>query len=137
MHGPAYLPKGATSIVLFTRILKATRYRDILEAALIPFIEVHYPEHHRFQQDNDPNIPAGGQRTFLKEINWWRTPPSSSDLKPIENVWGSMKNYLHTHAKPKEYRTKTLTLDACKRYVGHLRRVIPKVIEVDSAPSGF
>ena len=61
-------------------------------------------------------------------------------------MWGSMKNYLCTHAKPKntaELRAgikafwKTLTPDACKRYVGHSRRVIPKVIEVDGAPSGF
>ena len=40
--------KGATSIAIVTGILTATRYTDILEAALIPFIEEHHPEHHRF-----------------------------------------------------------------------------------------
>ena len=140
--------KGATSIVIFTGILTATRYTDILEAALIPFIEEHYPEHHRFQQDNDPKHTSRWAQNFFeeKEINWWRTPPSSPDLNPIENVWGSMKTYLHTHAKPKnteELRAgikafwKTLTPNACKRYVRHLRRVIPKVIEVDGAPKWF
>ena len=57
---------GATGIVILTGILMATRYTDILEAALITFIEEHYPEHRRFQQDNDP-IPAGGHRTCVKE----------------------------------------------------------------------
>ena len=140
--------KGATSVVIFTGILTATRYTDILEAALIPFIEDHYPEYHRFQQDNDPKHTSRWSQNFFeqKSIIWWRTPPSSLDLNPIENVWGSMKSYLRTHVKPKntqELRAgikafwKTLTPDACKRYVGHLRRVIHKVIVVDGAPNGF
>ena len=75
----------------------------ILEAALIPLIEEHYPEQHRFQQDNNPkHTSRWAQNNFEeKNINWWRTPPSSPGLNPIENVWGSMKNYLRTHAKPK------------------------------------
>ena len=57
-----------------------------------------------------------------------------------------MKSYLRTHATPKntdELRAgikafwKTLTPSVCKRYIGHLRRVIPIVIQVDGAPSGF
>ena len=55
--------RGATSVVIFTGVLTATRYTDILEAALIPLIEEHYPEQHRFQQDNDPRH---GHRTILK-----------------------------------------------------------------------
>ena len=40
--------KGATSVVIFTGTLTATRYTDILEAALTPYIEEHYPEYHHF-----------------------------------------------------------------------------------------
>jgi len=29
-----------------------------------------------------------------KKIKWWKTPPESPDLNPIENIWGSMKQYL-------------------------------------------
>ena len=35
--------KGASSVVIFTGSLTATRYTDILEAALIPLVEEHYP----------------------------------------------------------------------------------------------
>ena len=65
--------KGTTSVVIFTGILTATRYTDILEAALIPFIEEHYPEYHRFQQDNDPKHTSRWSQNFFeqKSINWW------------------------------------------------------------------
>ena len=42
---------GATKVVVFTGTLTATRYVDILEAALIPFLDD--PDGHRFQQDYD------------------------------------------------------------------------------------
>ena len=140
--------KGATAIVIFTGILTATRYTDILEAALLPFIEEHYPTHHRFQQDNNPKHTSRWSQDYFQEknINWWKTPASSPDLNPIENVWGTMKNYLRSTAKPKNTQElrmgikafwKTMSPEVCKRYVGHLRKVIPKVIEVNGAPSGY
>jgi transposase len=140
--------KGATAVVIFTGILIATRYTDILNAALLPFIEEHYPTHHRFQQDNDPKHTSRWAQNYFQEndINWWKTPASSPDLNPIENVWGTMKNYLRSTVKPKnthELRMgikefwKTMTPEVCKRYVSHLRKVIPKVIEVEGAPSGY
>ena len=57
-----------------------------------------------------------------------------------------MKNYLRSTAKPKNTQElqmgikafwKTMTPEVCKRYVGHLRKVIPEVIKVDGAPSGY
>ena len=58
-----------------------------------------------------------------------------------------MKNYMYLRStvKPKNMHElwmgikefwKTMTPEVCKQYVGHLRKVIPKVIEVDGAPSG-
>ena len=83
-------------MVIFSGIMNATRYTDILDGALVPFIEGHYPTSHRFQQDNDPKHTSRWAQNYLQEknINWWKTPVSSPDLNPIENVWGSMKNYL-------------------------------------------
>ena len=48
--------QGATPTVIFTGIMTATRYTDILEVGLVPFLGDHYLGGHRFQQDND--IPA-------------------------------------------------------------------------------
>ena len=36
-----------------------------------------------------------------KNINWWRTPPESLDLNPIENLWHELKEYLRAKVKPK------------------------------------
>ena len=140
--------RGATQIVIFTGIMNATRYTDILDASLVPFIETHYPSNHRFQQDNDPKHTSRWAQNYFeeKQINWWKTPASSPDLNPIENVWGSMKNYLRTNVKPKNLRELkdgikefwlTLTPSVCKKYIGHLKKVVPKVIEEDGGPSGY
>ena len=36
-------------------------------------------------------------------IYWWKTPASSTDLNPIENVWGSMKNHLRKERQAEEH----------------------------------
>ena len=45
--------KGATSIDTYAGILTATRYTDILDAALLPFVGSKYGSNHRFQKDSD------------------------------------------------------------------------------------
>ena len=47
-------PTSVGRTLIFIGILTAIGYTDILEAALIPFIEEYYPAHHCFQQDNNP-----------------------------------------------------------------------------------
>ena len=145
--------RGATAIVIFTGIMNATIYTDILDAALVPFIEGCYPDGHRFQQDNDPKQTSRWAQDYKitqdyfqhQGIKWWKTPPSSLDLNSIENVWGSTKRYLRTQAKPKTVPElnqgikefwKTLTPQVCTKYIDHLLKVVPKVIEVNGAPSG-
>ena len=46
--------RGTTAVVIFTGIMNATRYTDIFDMALVPFIKGHYLDGHQFQQDNDP-----------------------------------------------------------------------------------
>ena len=138
----------ATPIVIFTGTLIATRYTRILDAALLPFIQQHYPDKHRFQQDNDPKHTSRWAQTYFEQqvINWWHTPASSPDLNPIELIWGSLKQYLRTHVKPKNIEQLkagvqefwlTLTPAVCQKYISHLKKVIPKVIEEDGGPSGY
>ena len=81
-----------------------------------------------------------------KGIKHWPTPPESPDLNPIENVWASMKHHIRSKVKP---RTKdqlvhgiqefwaTLTPAACRRYISHMFKVVPKVIERQGKASGY
>ena len=128
--------------------MEATKYTEILEQTLLPFIKDVYPEGHRFMADNDPKHTSLYARNYLTErgVNWWRTPAESPDLNPIENLWHELKEYIRREIKP---RTKqelidgiasfwsTVTVTKCRKYIRHLRKVIPKVIEVSGAATGY
>ena len=139
---------GATPIIIFTGILVATKLTKIFETGLIPFVQKVFPAHHRLMQDNDPKHSSKLATAYLQDngVMWWKTPPESPDLNPIENVWGSMKRYLRDKHKPTNLETliegiksfwKTLTPEVCRKYIGHIYKVIPKVIEENGGPSGY
>ena len=140
--------RGATNIIMFTRIMNAERLRDIFQAGLLPFIRDTFPDGHRLQQDNDPKHASNLIGNFFEEraVNWWPTPPESPDLNPIENVWGSLKQYLRNFYKPRNLDQlkdgiqqfwSTMTPSDCTRYINHLNKVIPKVVQVEGEPSGY
>lgn len=140
--------RGATRVVMFTGIMNAPRYVKILEAGLVPFITKYFPDGHKLQQDNDPKHKSNCVKNFFeaKQINWWKTPPESPDLNPIENVWGSLKQFLRSTYKPSNMEELkagiqqfwlTLTPAVCRKYIGHLHKVMPKVIELEGNPSGY
>lgn len=94
-------------------------------------------------QDNDP------KRTWSVTIwkkRWWKTPPESPDLNPIENMWHELKEHLRAKVKP---HTKselingikgfwaTVTEEKCRKYIRRLKKVIPKVIELEGAATGY
>ena len=78
----------ATSIVMFGSTLTSTQYRKVLDAALFPFINKLYHDSFRLMQDNDPKQTSRYIKAYfqMKSLNWWKTPASSLDLNPIENV---------------------------------------------------
>lgn len=85
--------KGATGVCIFDGIMDRHMYTDILEKTLIPFIKDVLPDHHRFMADNDPKHTSKDAIAFLERngVYWWRTPPESPDLNPIENLWHELK----------------------------------------------
>lgn len=112
-----------------------------------PFIRIVYPDGHKFMQDNHPKHCSRHARTFYEEnaVNWWPTPPESPDLKPIENLWHELKEFrrvVKPHTKAdliggiKAFWA-TVTVEKCRKYIGHLDKVIPAVIECKGGPSGY
>lgn len=128
--------------------MDAELYTNILERTLLPFLHKVYPNGHRFMQDNDPKHTSLQAKSFFTDnsINWWRTPAESPDLNPIENLWHELKEYIRREVKPTcknelvegiiKFWT-TVTPEKCRKYIGHLHKVIPKVIEVNGAATGY
>ena len=138
---------GATRICIFEGKMNAPLYTEILRQTLLPFIR-ESPVPIRFVHDNDPKHTSHLACAFLEQegINWWKTPAESPDLNAIENLRHELKEYIQREVKPKskeelmsgiEQFWNTVTVNKCKKYIGHLRKVVPKVIEVNGEATGY
>lgn len=138
---------GATQIVIFDGLMDAEGYSNVLRAGLLPFIREKLPTH-KLMQDNDPKHTSRLVRGFMEDegINWWKTPAESPDCNPIENMWHELKEYLRREIKPQTKSAlvegiqqfwRTVDVAKCRKYICHLRKVIPKVIELHGGPTGY
>jgi len=75
----------------------------------------------------------------MHEINWWKTPPESPDLNPIENLWHELKEFIRWEVKPQTKDELILGIEGfwgsvsgekCRKYIRHLQKVIPRVVEM-------
>ena len=128
--------------------MDATIYITILQAGLLPFIRDKYQESHRFMQDNDPKHTSKKAAAFFEQegVNWWRTPAESPDMNPIENLWHELKEFIRREVKPQHKSDlilgikrfwNTVNSQKCCKYIKHLRKVIPRVIELRGAATGY
>ena len=135
------------NIVAFHANMMATRYTQILDAAFVPFATSVYPEGHRLYQDNDPKHTSQWAQWYFQKKTTSITPAESPDVNPIELVWGSMKQAIRNDYKPrtldelesaiKHYWATKLTPEVCQRYVRHIHKVLPRIVEVNGAATGM
>ena len=107
--------KGPTKICIFDGIMDANLFIEILDSTLLPFISEKFSTGHRFMQDNDPKHVSRAAQCFYeaKGINWWKTPPESPDLNPVENMWHELKEFVRRDIKP---RTKDELVEGIRRF---------------------
>ena len=107
-----------------------------------------FPASHRLMQDNDPKHVSHYAQEYMErsDINWWKTPAESPDLNPIENLWHELKEYIRRETKPttKDQLTEgtvkfweTVSKEKCNRHINHLKKVIPRVIELKGDATGY
>ena len=67
-------------------------------------------------------------------------------MNPLENLWHELKHFLHTVVKPSNKEElvagiqcfwDSVTPEKCQRYIGHLKKVLPAVVERVGRASGF
>ena len=67
-------------------------------------------------------------------------------MNPIENLWHELKEYMRREVKPRNKEQlvsginqfwTTVTVRKCFRYIGHLQKVLPRVIEKNGDATGY
>ena len=139
--------QGRTGICIFEGTMDAIVFYEIIEKTLLPFIRDKLPTSHRLLQDNDPKHTSKRAVNFFDDngVNWWRSPPEPPDANPTENMWHELKEYVRkTKPRSKEDLVwtikafwRTVTVEKCNKYINHLKKVLPHIVEVKGCVTGY
>ena len=79
-------------------------------------------------------------------MNWWKMPVSSADLNPTERVWTKLKRYIARRVKPLSksdlisgivlFWSRRMNQDKCIKHIGHVHKVLPKVVAKEGGITG-
>ena len=79
-------------------------------------------------------------------MSWWWTPAESPDCNPIKNMWHELKEFIRREVKPTTKQElidgvrafwDSVDVDKCVVYIEHLRKVLPKIIQLEGAATGY
>ncbi len=138
--------KGVTNICLLNASVNSAVYQEALRTHLLPFLRIETTKGQAWTRQCSCHTAKATQKFLKTKIPLLTTPPESPDLNPIENVWHEMKPYSRTMAKLRNKEElllaiqafwATVTPEKCNRHIGHLKKVIAKVIELNRDATGY
>ena len=140
--------RGSTSACIFEGKMNAPLFTTILKETSVHFMKEVYPDGCLLIQDNDPKHCTRVAQYFYEDevVDWSITPAESPDLNLIENVWHELKEFIRRKIEPHTKQelidgitTFWQTVDAakCQKYINHLRKAIPAVIECNERATRY
>ena len=127
--------------------MNATGFIEVLTTGLLTYLNT-VNSNPRFMQDNDPKHTLGRVREWSghASVNWWKTPAESPDLNPIENLLHELKEYFRRVIKLKTKQERihgiiefwdSVDINKTRKYISHVKKVVPKIIGVNGSPAGY
>jgi len=130
---------GVGKLHFIDGIMDRFKYRDILDANMLPSARDLIGRRYTFQHDNDPKHTSGTVKEYLaqKKVKVLTWPAMSPDLNPIEQIWQELKQRVKVR-HPTNIRVlkeviedewRKLGGDLCRKYVDSMHARLQAVLQ--------